>query len=154
MRDRSPGRRPSRAGWDLTGLDYVPLAIDQARSRATAAGAKARFLVGDVTRLAELDLGPAFDLVFDNKCFHSLPAKSRRSYAAGVAAACRPAGTFLLFALTPGRWRRVLGLPAGVHPDEVQKLFEPDFDFSRREPGKGGPFQPAFYKMDRRAHVA
>jgi hypothetical protein len=97
----------------------------------------------------DLQLGPPFDLVYDNKCFHGLAAAARPQYAAGVAAACRPGGAYLLFALGPSRWRALFGL-TGVDPAEVERLFGEHFEVHRQEPGGGGPFEPAFYELIRR----
>lgn len=134
-------------GWDVTAVDYVPRAIDRARARAEDSGASVRFLVGDVTRLGELRLGVSFDLVYDNKCFHGLPAVRRAEYVAAVGEACSPGGKFLLFALDPSSARRVLGLPPGIDQAEVRRLFGEAFEVTRYTPGGSGPFSPAFYEM-------
>jgi SAM-dependent methyltransferase len=139
----------AQRGWEVTAVDYVPRAIEQARSRARAAGVEVGFLAGDVTRLEDLTLGEPFDLVYDNKCLHGLAAASRPRYAAGVATACRPGGAYLLFALAPSRWRALFGL-TGVDPSEVERLFAEHFEVRRQEPGGGGPFEPAFYELLRR----
>lgn len=145
----------AKRGWEVTAIDYVPSAIERARARAEEAGAAVRLLVGDVTRLGDLSLGPAFDLIYDNKCFHGLPATRWPAFAAGVADACRPGGTFLLFALAPGSARRRLGLPAGVEPAQVERLFGGAFEMARSSPGGGRPFAPAHYEMIRqRGHGA
>ncbi len=133
----------------MTAIDYVDQAIEQSRARARAAGAQVDFLLADVTRLTEVDLGVGFDLVPDNKCFHGLPTASRGAYAKGVASACHPGATYLLFALTPGRFRRVLGLPRGIDPIEVTSVFAPYFETISHRPARRGPFEPAFYEMRR-----
>jgi SAM-dependent methyltransferase len=139
----------AQRGWDVTGLDYVRRAIEESRSRAETAGVGVRFLVGDAIRLDDVELGVGFDLIYDNKCFHGLRPRSRQVYAEGVGRACRLGGTYLLFALQPGRLRRLLGLPGGVAIAEVQELFAPWFEIVRLDLGKRGPFEPAFYEMRR-----
>lgn len=134
-------------GWDVTAVDYVPRAIDRARARAEEASASVRFLVGDVTRLGDLGLDASFDLVYDNKCFHGLPAIARPAYVAAVARACSPGGTFVLFALGPSSARRMLGLPSGIDQAEVRRLFGEAFELMRYTAGGGGPFAPAYYEM-------
>lgn len=134
-------------GWDVTAVDYVPIAIDRARARAEASGASVRFVVGDVTRLSELGVGASFELVYDNKCFHGLPAAGRPAYVAAVAEACSSGGTLLLFALGPSSTRRILGLPSGIDQAEIRRLFGAAFEVTRYTPGGGGPFAPAFYEM-------
>lgn len=60
----------ARAGWRVTGVDFVPRAIHTARRKAKSANLPVAFLVADVTRLPPF---PApFDLVLDIGCFHSL----------------------------------------------------------------------------------
>ena len=107
-------------------------------------------MVGDVTRLGDLRPGAAFDLVYDNKCFHGLRVASRPAYASGVAEACGPGGTFLLFALAAGRGRRLMGLPAGVEAGGVGELFQAAFEMQRSHAGGSGLFSPDFYEMVRR----
>jgi SAM-dependent methyltransferase len=139
----------ARRGWDVTGLDYVARAVEEAGRRAAAAAVQVRFLVADVTALADLELGGPFDLVYDNKCFHGLPRDSRRGYAEGIARVCRPAACYLLFALPPHTLRRALGLPGGIAAPEVTELFRPWFQIVRSERGKTGLFSPSFYEMRR-----
>jgi SAM-dependent methyltransferase len=134
-------------GWDVVGVDFAAPAIRVAARRAGQAGVKADFRVGDVTRLGELDLGAGFQLVVDVKCFHSLPPSRRTAYAEGVARVCDPAGTYLLFALTPNRFRHLLGAPRGITATDVNNLFGSTFTCVEETGGPGGPFTPAFYRM-------
>jgi SAM-dependent methyltransferase len=139
----------AQRGWEVTGLDYVGRAIEESRTRAEAAGVEVRFLLGDAVRLVDLQVGGPFDLIYDNKCFHGLGPKSRKAYAEGVGRACRVGGCYLLFALQPGRLRRLVGLPGGVTIAEVQELFGGRFEIVRLDLGRRGPFEPAFYQMRR-----
>lgn len=136
-----------RRGWEVTAVDYVPAAIDLAGSRAEQARTTARFLVGDVTCLDERTLGGPFDLVYDIKCFHGLSPSRRAPYAAGIHTLCRPGTSFLLWALPRSRGRRLLGMPAGVDPAEVDHLFGDAFEMRRYQPPGRGLFNPAFYEM-------
>ena len=43
-----------------------------------------RFVQSDVTRLAELDIDPEFNLLMDGGCYHMIPAQRRRAYADSV----------------------------------------------------------------------
>jgi SAM-dependent methyltransferase len=60
----------AQQGFDVTGIDIAPLAIEQARTKAAAARATVRFILGDV--LQDLDLGPSYPLVFDRGLYHSV----------------------------------------------------------------------------------
>ena len=66
------------AGWIVTGVDFIPSAIQSARRKAAEAGVCADFRLGDVTHLENID-GP-FDLVLDIGCFHNLTRKQKCSY--------------------------------------------------------------------------
>jgi SAM-dependent methyltransferase len=67
----------AQQGFDVTGIDISPLAIERARRRAANAGVAARFLAADVTSLPQL--GPPFPFFFDRGCYHAV----RRGDAAG-----------------------------------------------------------------------
>jgi SAM-dependent methyltransferase len=140
----------ARRGWRVVGIDFVPAAIEQARRRLDRAGAEGRLIVGDVRQLGELDLGDRFDLVLDLKCLHGLPPRDRLRYAGGVASACQSRGWCLLFGLTPNRMRGLLGAPGGVSRAEVERLFDPDFEFVDVNEARGGTFTPSVYQMRRR----
>jgi SAM-dependent methyltransferase len=67
----------AQQGFDVTGVDLVPQAIERAKKRAADAGVKVRFLAADLLKLP--DLGDAFDFLFDRGCYHAV----RRENAAG-----------------------------------------------------------------------
>ena len=62
-------------GWNVTGVDFVPAAVEQARRKAKMAGILADLRVGDVTRLDDIT-GP-FDFSLDLGCYHSLPGPEK-----------------------------------------------------------------------------
>jgi SAM-dependent methyltransferase len=123
-------------GREAIGVDFVPSVVAQAREKARQAGldGRARFLAGDVTRLAELGLPPcAFAL--DMGCVHGLDAAGQRRYAEGLAATIIPGGRFLLYTLDP---RKEAGLAFGLAPEQVRALFAPWFEVERE--ARGGPW--------------
>ena len=61
-------------GWQVTGVDFAPRAVQLAKRKAQKANITATFLVGDVTLLKGIT-GP-FDLVLDMGCFHSITDRS------------------------------------------------------------------------------
>lgn len=115
-------------GWDVVGVDFAAEAIAKARGRALDAGADVRFLVGDVSRLAEAGVEGPFDLVLDIGCYHAIPAGRRDAYAAGVAAVARPGADLYLAGIMepPATWR-LLGAP-GIGGDELRKRFRDGFE--------------------------
>jgi SAM-dependent methyltransferase len=105
-------------GWDATGIDLLGSAIEKARSHALGDAAKARFLQGDVTKLAELDLGDAFDLINDSGCYYALPENRRDSYAAGVTQAATPNALLLMAGFT-----KIPGLIPGISEMDLRRRF-------------------------------
>lgn len=85
-------------GWEVTAVEAVPRALDEARRRASRAGVQIDFRRGDVTRLDALQLQPGYKLVFDFGCFHGLSGRGRDAYARGVSALTRPGSTVLMMA--------------------------------------------------------
>jgi SAM-dependent methyltransferase len=63
----------AKQGRQAIGIDFVPQAIAKARLKAQKAGVSAQtgFIVGDVTRLKELNL-PRVSYALDMGCFHGL----------------------------------------------------------------------------------
>jgi 2-polyprenyl-3-methyl-5-hydroxy-6-metoxy-1,4-benzoquinol methylase len=61
-------RNLARAGHQVVGVDFSPVAIEKARARPTGEANRPEFVVGDVTDLHNVE-GP-FDLSFDVGCCH------------------------------------------------------------------------------------
>lgn len=80
-------------GFEATGTDISPVAVERARERAVAKGQKVRFLQDDVldSRLE----GP-FDLVLDRGCFHVMLPEQRPTYVEAVRRLVAPGGFFFL----------------------------------------------------------
>jgi ubiquinone/menaquinone biosynthesis C-methylase UbiE len=68
----------ARAGWQVTGVDFAPRAIQIARQKVKKAGVPARLLVQDATRLQGVN-GP-FELALDLGCFHGMPPGRQDKY--------------------------------------------------------------------------
>jgi SAM-dependent methyltransferase len=119
-------------GWQVTGVDFIPLAI--ARAQRKLRGLEAQLLVGDVTRLEDLPLRGPYDLALDMGCFHSLPAEGRPRYAAGLARCLRPGARYLLYAFLPAPDH-----DHGLARAEVEAAFAPDLVLTDYEEGQGRP---------------
>ena len=136
-------------GWDATGVDIVGRAIQTARQKADGKAIKPRFVKGDVTKLAELDLGGSFELLLDLGCFHSLPDERRDAYASGAASEAAPGATFLLFGFV-GKKRRWIG-PPGLGEEEVAHRFMDAFDVIWERRSEDPRFGlAAWYRLRRR----
>ena len=108
----------AKRGWQAVGVDAVPRAIDQARSRSDADNVT--FVVGDVTDLAASGVGGDFDLFLDIGCLHGLTDEQRVAAARAVDAAATPNATMLMLAFAPGRRGP---LPRGVDREGIERAF-------------------------------
>jgi SAM-dependent methyltransferase len=86
----------TQQGYDVTAVDVSPLAIDQAKQRATKAGAKIHFLVADILKLP--DLGKPFDLVFDRGVYHHLRTVDMAGFRDVLARVTQPGSYYLTLA--------------------------------------------------------
>ena len=135
----------ARAGFDVVGLDYQPLAIR--RARAFARGQKVRgrfrFMVGDAFQLS---FPPnAFDAIIDYGCLHHVKIADTRRYFDSVLPRLKPGGHLVLscfsirFKHHPNEKRRRNWLVHRGHYDRFFKkgdfktLFGKQFDILRIE---------------------
>lgn len=86
----------ARLGWQATGIDFVPKAIDQARRKARQAGVSVDLRVGDVTRLDGIP-GP-FDFALDLGCYHGLSEQEKGDYLCQIDRILLPGGIWFLYA--------------------------------------------------------
>jgi SAM-dependent methyltransferase len=93
----------AQRGWQVTGVDIVPKAVNRARDRAKAAGVAARFVCGDVTALQSAGIEPGFRLILDFECFNHLSETQRQAVGREVSGVAAPDATLLVLAWTPGR---------------------------------------------------
>jgi SAM-dependent methyltransferase len=130
-------------GWEATGVEAVPAAVERARGRLGGA-ANARVVLGDVTELERLDLAGPFDLVLDIGCFHSIDRRRRPAYAAGVASLTGSGARLFVFAFA----RRGMLRSLGVTPGEMANRFAPWFEPVGRIRGTSPP-GAAWYLLGR-----
>lgn len=140
----------ARRGWEAVGIDYVPAAIEAAKSRG---GEGVTYVVGDVTNLASAGLG-TFDFFLDIGCFQGFGAGQRLAVGRGVSALANPGATLLMHAFGPSRMRSLVG---GVSQAEVETAF-PEWEMLAVEPadtaGLGWPMDktaPQWYRLRRQA---
>lgn len=114
----------TQQGFEVTGVDLAPLAIEQAERRAREAGVRAKFVVADVLDLPDLN-GP-FSFFLDRGCFHAVRRDVPHRYAAAVARQLVPGARGLVLAgnarepHTPG--------PPVVTEDEIRSELGVVFD--------------------------
>ncbi len=139
----------ARNGWEATGVDFVPQAIDTARRKVAGAGVAVRLLVGDVTRLAGLGLEPGFDLILDLGCFHSIADDRRDAYVSSVTPLARSGATMLMFCFVRRGKPPRFG-PRGVERDELARRFASGWEMLSEV--AGAPFlglDSAWYRLRR-----
>ncbi len=117
----------AQRGWEVVGVDFVPEAIETARSRARNAGSSVHFVRGDVAHLREAGVSGPFDLIIDIGCYHAIPIDLRDAYASEIAAVARPGADLHLAGISkpPAIWR--LMRATGVNADELRRRFGGDF---------------------------
>lgn len=111
----------AQRGWDVTGVDVVPRALEAARAKATAAAVNVRFVHADATAMAER-VGGGYRFLLDVGCFHGLKPGLRPVYARQVNAVSEPGATMLMLAFQPGR-RPPVPLPRGASREEIEATF-------------------------------
>lgn len=84
----------AQKGFRVTAMDIVPLAIEQARLRAAAAGVEVNFLQGDVLNPPSLDR--TFPFVFDRGCYHSLRESSLPQFLRTLEQVTAPGSLYLV----------------------------------------------------------
>jgi 2-polyprenyl-3-methyl-5-hydroxy-6-metoxy-1,4-benzoquinol methylase len=135
----------TRHGWQVTGVDFAPKAIHQARRKAEAAGFKIDFFCSDVTDLGILT-GP-FDYILDIGCLFTLKESDRIRYAGELARLSRPQGDYMLYAWLPRPWK---GGIRGVSAEAVESLLHDMFHRNRFAVGEEKGYPSAWYWYRRR----
>jgi SAM-dependent methyltransferase len=108
-------------GWHVTGVDFVPKALDKARAKAHAAGVPVDFVLADVTHLSRAGIPAGYQLIVDNGCLHGMSDGDRDLYVQEITAAAAPGARLLIVAAKPGGPVRFLGLDQA----EVERRFTP-----------------------------
>jgi len=85
----------SKAGWQVTGVDFVSRAIRMAKSKLKHENVHADLQIGDVTNLENIT-GP-FNLALDIGCFHSLPQPAKLDYLDQLDRILAPNGFWLMY---------------------------------------------------------
>ncbi len=107
-------------GWEVTGVDIVPRALDTARKRARKAGVELRLLQGDVTALQAAGVGSGFQLLLDFGTVHGLTQGQREAVGREVSAVAASDATLLMYAFAPGRRGP---LPRGVSRGDIEAAY-------------------------------
>lgn len=85
----------ARAGWRVTGVDFVPRAIRIAKKKLQRENLAAEVRVGDVTQLDNIT--DRYDLALDIGCFHGLSQQGKRDYLTQLDRLLAPNGFWLMY---------------------------------------------------------
>jgi SAM-dependent methyltransferase len=139
-------------GFDVTGVDYSPAAIEMGRVRAREAGVEVTFIVDDLTNLQHTY--SAFDLLVDYGTLDDLQTPQRDLYMKNVLPLTRQGSLFLLYCFEwwPLWWERPFIDRVGValRPGEAERRFGEHFEIERVAEVKAGSRSSATYLMVRK----
>ncbi|MGH3723496.1 MAG: class I SAM-dependent methyltransferase [Mycobacterium sp.] len=111
----------AQQGFNVTGLDFAPSAIEQAKDRAAAAGASVDFQVADATKLDGWD--GRFDTVIDSGVYHCFDDDGHAQYASALHRATRPGARWYIWCFAQGG---VHGVPTpfqnGMRAEEIEQV--------------------------------
>jgi hypothetical protein len=142
-------------GFDVTGVDYSPAAIEMGHVRAREAGVKVTFIEDDLTNLQHVN--GIFDLLVDYGTLDDLRSPQRDLYMKNVLPLTHQGSFFLLYCFEwwPLWWERPFIDRMGVllKPGEVEGRFGDYFDIERVAELKSGPRGSATYLMTRKEEV-
>jgi ubiquinone/menaquinone biosynthesis C-methylase UbiE len=83
----------AKTGWQVTGFDFAPRAIQIAKRKAKKSNIQANFFTDDATRMKNIT--GQFDLALDMGCFHALENKA--DYLAQLDRILAPSGFWLMY---------------------------------------------------------
>ncbi len=136
-------------GFDVTGVDFSPIALQKARITATGKpGRRIRFVQADLTANDIPGVPGPFDLLVDYGTLDDLKGAKREAMARTITRLARPGAAFLLWcfygnpnALPRFRFKGVSRPFAGLSHGEEQALFAMPFDIeilAKPPPGEHG----------------
>jgi cyclopropane fatty-acyl-phospholipid synthase-like methyltransferase len=114
------------------GIDFVAVAIEQAKAKAAERGINARFLVGNALELSTL--GRQFDTVIDCGLFHTFADEERPAFVHGLAEALRPGG--LLHILRFSDEQPGTEGPRRITQQEIRNSFHDGWKVQHIEPNR------------------
>ncbi|MER7988006.1 class I SAM-dependent methyltransferase [Streptomyces noursei] len=119
-------------GHEVTAFDAAPAAIEQSRSKVTAA-APVTFTVADATELNGIGVPGGFRTVVDSAMLHCLNADQRRAYLTGLRRVCAPGATLHVLCFS-GELAAFLRMPAAMDEGSLRADFDHDWTIRRMEP--------------------
>jgi SAM-dependent methyltransferase len=109
----------AKQGWQVTAVDFVPTALDKARTKAHVESVDVNFMHADVRHLRQAGITGPVQLIVDNGCLHNMNDDDRDAYVREVSAVAAPDARLLIVAFVPGGRFGV----RGVDPTEMEPRF-------------------------------
>jgi cyclopropane fatty-acyl-phospholipid synthase-like methyltransferase len=119
----------ARRGWNVVGVDFVPAALELARTRVESAGVEVELRECDVL---DYDSTVSFDLVLDSGCLHHLPSGRLAAYRGRLDGWLRPGGDYVLVHFSRRSRLEFLGGPRRATKEQVGSWF-PELDLKAYE---------------------
>jgi len=85
----------AKAGWQVTGVDFAPRAIQLAKQKLRSTKTQAELYVSDATHLKGV-VGP-YEFALDIGCFHSIPKAGKADYLQQLDRILAPNGFWLMY---------------------------------------------------------
>ncbi|GAB4267119.1 MAG: class I SAM-dependent methyltransferase [Candidatus Promineifilaceae bacterium] len=140
----------ARLGWRAVGVDFVHLAVAEARHRALAAGVgrQTLFVQGRVTELGFLN--GRFDFILDVGCLHNLTEPETAQYSQHVTRLLKKGGTYQLFAHLRDEKKPSLEEQRWIAEQTILTQFQPHLTLVKAEKGwtqveNNPPWQSAWF---------
>ena len=143
----------AKRGFEVTGVDFAPAAIEKGRALARQEGVSVNFLVDDLTALKHVT--GTFDLLIDYGTLDDLKPDHRSLYLRSIIPLTHPGSLFLLYCFEwdPGWWEEPLYDRLALRIGEAKSRFSPYFEIeeiAREESPSGFPRGFAVYLMTRK----
>lgn len=146
----------AQKGYDVTGVDISPTAVQWGNEKAKAAMVNAKFLLGSVLNLQQFP-DNFFDIVVDSKCFHCIIGADRSAFLSESLRVLRKGGYLLIDSMcapvTPGAvegfdpetgnvtingiFTRYIGKPESINQEVVNAGFNILNSFADESDGTG-----------------
>lgn len=127
-------------GFDVTGVDFTPIALRKANQAATEAGVtdRCRFVRGDLTGRTIPGVEGTYDLLVDFGTLDDLTGQDRLEMAENFRRLSHPGSLVVLWCFYSNpeglplfRYSGVSRFLSGLRPGEEQELFGDDFEIER-----------------------
>lgn len=118
----------ANAGWQVTGFDFAPLAVQIAKRKIKKENIQAKIIVDDATHMKNIT--GQFDLALDIGCFHGI--ENKVDYLTQLTRILAPAGSWLMY----GFFKPAPHLPPpGLAPSDIDLISARGLTLTSRKDG-------------------